>query len=144
MKLSTHILILSLVMVPLVALSSSNTPDEAIQARQEIMKYIGSQMRTLGAIQRGSAEFDPSVTRGVGQAIHAMSLSFAFLFEEGTFQGNTDAKTEILAGDGFDTHLDNFQKASLLLSQAANESDFKDAFSQLGQTCSACHREFRK
>ncbi len=144
MKFRTYILVLCLAFIPISAFSGSNTSEDAIQARQEIMKYIGSQMRTLGAIQRGSTEFDPSLTKGVGQAIYSMSLSLPFLLVEGSFEGDTDAKPEILTAESFRNHVVNFQNASQLLSQAAIEDDFSEAFSQLGQTCSACHREFRK
>ena len=130
--------------MPFLAISGSNTPEDAIQARQEIMKYIGSQSRTLRNIQRGGTEFDPTTTKSIGQAIYAMSISLPFLFFEGSFEGETDSKQEILTSENFEIHLEKLQKASQLLSQATNEDEFNVAFSQLGQTCSSCHREFRK
>lgn len=145
MNQKTIILVLCLVIFPFSAFSGSKTPEDAIQARQQIMEYIGAQMRTLGAIQKGRAEFDPAVTKNTGQAIYSMSLALPFLFYEGTFDVDvhTNAKPEILNSESFDKHLESLQNASLLLSQATSEGEFKEAFSQLGQTCSACHREFR-
>lgn len=70
------VLVLCLAYIPISDFSSSNTPEDAIQARQEIMKYIGSQMLTHGAIQSGGTEFDPSLTKDLGQAIYSMSYPY--------------------------------------------------------------------
>ena len=142
-KIRTFFLLLCLIIFPFSAISGSNTPEDAIKARQEIMKYIGSQSRTLRNIQRGGAEFDPATAKSIGQAINSMSLALPFLFFEGSFEGETDSKQEILTSGNFEIQLENLQKASLLLSQVTSEDEFNEAFSQLGQTCSSCHREFR-
>lgn len=144
MKFKSLIAVICLISIPVAAIAGSDSPEDAIQARQEIMKFIGSNMRSLGAIQKGQAEFEPAMTKSVGHAIHAMSLSLPFLFVEGSFDGDTDSKQEIMTSDGFGVHLNNLQNASLMLKNATNKDDFAVAFSQLGQTCSACHREFRK
>jgi len=144
MKFKSLIAVICLILIPVAGTAGSVLPEDAIQARQEIMKFIGSNMRSLGAIQRGQAEFEPAMTKSIGHAIHVMSLSLPFLFVEGSFDGDTDSKQEIMTSDGFGVHLNNMINASLMLKNAASEDDFAMAFSQLGQTCSACHREFRK
>ncbi len=126
--------------------AAAQDPLEYIEARQEIMKFIGGQMRTLGGMQRGRVEFDAEHVRATGKAIAAMAKAFPLLFPEGTeIGGHTEAAPDIFDDPG------NFRKLSSAMGQAGNElqrtasqEQLQQLFRNLNDSCKSCHSRFRQ
>ena len=143
MRYFLFVLVPSLMFFPLNA-ANERSPEEYVEVRQQIMKYIGSSMRSLANIQRGNSEFDVEYIRSTTNAIGAMTNSYKFLFPEDSFLPSSDASEEILGSEEFITILHTLRDASFQISMVTTKEVFSEAFTQMGETCSSCHRAYRK
>lgn len=128
-----------------VAAGHSQTPDSAINARQEIMSFIGSQMRTLAGMARGSVEFDADRAKLIGSALVPMAAALPNLFPEGSETGlDTKAAPAIFnEPSGFMVESATLKDAAMALANAENAEQFSAAFGNLSGTCRSCHSSYR-
>ena len=126
--------------------AAAQSPIASIEARQAIMQFVGSNMRTLSGIQRGRTEFNAETVRGTGQAMAVMLMAFPNLFPEGTETGgSTDALPAIFENrDEFRDAAFELEAAARRLSGIGNEEQFGELFAGVGATCQSCHSRFRK
>ena len=127
------------------AAGHGQTPDNAVKARQEIMSFIGSQMRTLSGMARGSVEFDADRAKLIGSALVPMAAALPNLFPVGSETGsNTEAAPAIFDDmDGFTVQSALFLDAATSLAGAANADQFAAAFGEFSGTCRSCHSKYR-
>ena len=128
-----------------VSAGHSQTPDNAIKARQEIMSFIGSQMRTLSGMARGSVEFDADRAKLIGSALVPMAAALPNLFPAGSETGsNTEAAPAIIDDmEGFTVQSAALSNAARSVAAAANADQFAEAFGELSGTCRSCHSKYR-
>ena len=127
------------------AAGHGQTPDNAVKARQEIMSFIGSQMRTLSGMARGSVEFDADRAKLIGSALVPMAAALPNLFPVGSETGsNTEAAPAIFEDvEGFMVQSAALLNAARSLAAAANAGQFEEAFGELSGTCRSCHSKYR-
>lgn len=143
------------VAVPLVALAQMR-PEEAIRARQSIMRVIGLNFGPLGKMGSGDAPFDRQVFQANAARIEAVwGMNPAQYFVPGTdkpVQGSriasfTAARPEIWSSpEKFKAAYDAATQAVKGLGDAARSGDEKAmraAAGELGKRCGACHDDFR-
>ena len=128
-----------------VSAGHGQTPDNAIKARQEIMSFVGAQMRPLAGMARGRVEFDADRVRLIGSALVPMAAALPNLFPAGSETGsNTEAAPSIFDDmDGFTVQSALFLDAARSLAGAANADQFAAAFGEFSGTCRSCHSKYR-
>ena len=128
-----------------VSAGHGQTPDNAIKARQEIMSFVGAQMRTLAGMARGRVEFDADRTKLIGSALVPMAAALPNLFPAGSETGSsTEAAPAIFEDmEGFMVQSAALSNAARSLAAAADADQFAEAFGELSGTCRSCHSKYR-
>ncbi len=126
--------------------ASAQDSIEVIEARQAIMQFVGSNMRTLAAMQRGQAEFNVETARATGQAISVMLMAFPHLFPEGTETGGSTEASPAIFDDqtGFREAAFALESAAGKLAGIGDAEQFGAAFGDVGATCRSCHSLYRQ
>jgi cytochrome c556 len=128
---------------------SFQKPEDAIRYRQGAFRVLGAHFGALGAMANGKAPYDAQAASRHADVIALVShLPFAG-FGPGTEKGeNTRAKPEVWAEQTkFKERADKMQDAVGKLAAAAKTGSvdsLKAAFGPAGQTCKACHDDFRR
>lgn len=143
------------VAVPLVAFAQGK-PEDAIRARQSIMRVMALNFGPIGAMAAGEAPFDKTVFQTNAARLESVwAMNPAQYFVAGTdkpVQGSkiasfTAAKPEIWAQpDKFKATAGRAGEAISALAQAAKSGDEKAmraAAGEVGKSCKACHDDFR-
>ena len=123
-------------------------PEDAIKYRKAAFTVMAAHFSRIGAMSAGRVPFDAAVAAANAELVATMSkLPFAG-FGEGTNTGDTRAKPEIWSNRAkFDAGAAKMQEELAKLNMAAkggNLDAIKTAFGAAGQTCKACHDDFRK
>jgi cytochrome c556 len=124
-------------------------PDEAVTARQEILKNMGKEMKALGAIAKGDIESDRAALIDSAKHMYAQSAGPWVYFGQETSVARVDnkAKSTIWSDPkGFQTAQQNFIKAASELNQVAatgKPDDVRAKIDALGAACGACHKNFK-
>lgn len=122
--------------------------DDAVKYRQAGFTLMGNHMGRIGAMLKGDKPFNVDDVRASAAIIDFASKLPWEAFVPGSEQGgNTKAKAEVWKeGDKFKQHAEKLQAATAKLSEAAksgNQDQVKAAFGNVGQSCKACHDNFR-
>ena len=122
-------------------------PEDAIKYRQSAMTVMGNHFGRIGAMANGRVPFDAAAVQANAEIVTTMSkLPFAG-FIDGTDKGNTKAKPEIWSeAEKFRAAAQKMQDEVGKLSAAAktgNQDQIKAAFGAAGDTCKACHDNYR-
>lgn len=129
-----------------VALAHSGVKNPAVLARMESMKSTGKAMEVLSDMAKGKIAFDAGAARAAAADVARHSAQTPALFEAPA----TDPKTEALPViwdrfDDFTAKSQETEEIALALSQSlATPDDLNAGLMQLGASCKACHREYRK
>ena len=140
------ILFLALVVASPVALAHSGVENPAVMARMTAMKSIATATKTLGDMTKGTRAFDAAEAREAFEAIAAQSKRVPALFEA----REDDPKSEALPviwDDFADFEAKNatMQTTAAQLSRSvATLDELRAGFNDLGATCAACHKTYRK
>lgn len=123
-------------------------PEDAIKYRKAGMTVMAAHFGRVGAMVNGRVPFDAKVAAdNAATAEYLSKLPFAG-FVEGTDKGDTKAKPEIWKErDKFDAGARKMQDEMAKLSVAAKSGSLdqiKAAFGPVGQSCKACHDNYRK
>jgi cytochrome c556 len=142
--------------VPLAAVAQQPKPEEAIRARQAIMRVMALNFGPIGKMASGDAPFDKSVFQTNAARLESVwSMNAGQYFVPGTdkpVQGSkiaefTSAKPEIWKeGDKFKQVAMQADQAIKNLAQTAksgDEKEMKAAAGEVGKSCKACHDSFR-
>lgn len=123
-------------------------PEDAIKYRQGALFVMGQHFGRLGAMANGRVPFDAATAQANADIALAMSKLPFVGFVEGTDKGTTRAKPEIWAKKAdFDAKAKAMQDEMVKVAAAAktgNIDQIKSAFGAAGQSCKACHDEYRK
>lgn len=129
-----------------VALAHGGVKNAAVLARMESMKSIGEAMKVLGLMAKGETAFDVAVARSAAADVARLAAQTPALFDA----PESDPKTEALPSiwDHFDDFTAKSQQtetlARALSKNLKTPEDLNAGLMQLGATCKACHKEYRK
>ncbi|MFT4999777.1 MAG: cytochrome c556 [Planctomycetota bacterium] len=127
------------------ALAHSGVKNVIVKARMDAMSSISVELKTLGLMANGKTDFDLTAARAAASAItkHAAEIPDLFKAQE------DDPKSE--AKDAIWTNFNDFAEQAFDLEGVAfglstsleTSSDLPAALKSLGQTCRACHKDYR-
>lgn len=155
-RLQQVVAVTALAVVPLVVAAQQMKPEEAIRARQSIMRVMGLNFGPLGKMAAGELPFDKAVVQTNAKRIEAVwSMNVGQYFVPGTdkpvpgakIASFTAAKPEIWSQqDKFKAAAERAGKNIANLAQVAESGDEKAiraAVGELAKSCKACHDDFR-
>jgi cytochrome c556 len=123
-------------------------PEDAIKYRKAAMTLVGAHFGALGAMARGDRPFDAAVATANAQVMEqASKLPFEAMFVANTYSGDTTALPKIAGDrDKFMAGATKMQEEVVKLVAAAktDQAGLRTQFGAVGQTCKACHTEYRK
>jgi cytochrome c556 len=130
------------------AMAQFQKPEDAIKYRKAAMTVMAAHFGRIGAMASGKAPFDAKVAEDNAAIVQTMSkLPFAG-FGPGTDKGETRALPAIWTEQAkFNAAAEKMQGDVVKLAAAAktgNLDSVKTAFGAAGQSCKACHDDFRK
>jgi cytochrome c556 len=121
-------------------------PEDAIKYRQSAFSLIGTHFGRIGAVVKGEVPYNKDDVAKNAAIIATLSTLPWQAFGPGTEGGKAQPGIWTEAAK-FKTGSEKMQTAIAELNQAAqsgNLESIKKAFSAAGQTCKACHDDFRK
>ena len=123
-------------------------PEDAIKYRKAAFTVMGAHFGRIGAMASGKAPFDAAAAAANADIVATMSKLPYAGFIEGTATGDTRAKPKIWTERAkFDLATSKMQEEVVKLNVAAksgNLDQIKVAFGAAGQSCKACHDNYRK
>lgn len=123
-------------------------PEDAVKYRKAAFTLMGAHFGRLGAMANGKAPYDAKAAADSAELVATLSKLPWAAFGEGTDKGDTRAKPEIWKEQAkFKEGADKMQAELTKLAAAAktgNLDNLKAAFGPAGQTCKACHDNYRK
>ena len=135
--------------VSLPAAAQFQKPEDAIHYRQSVMTVMGTHFGRVNAMATGKAPFDAAAVQANTEIALAMSKLPFVAFTAGTEKGgNTKARAEVWSQpDKFKAAQQKMQDEMAKLAAAAKTGDIeqiKIAAGATGQSCKACHDDFRE
>lgn len=130
------------------AMAQFQKPEDAIKYRKAAFTVMAAHFGRIGAMASGKAPFDAKLAADNAAIVESMSKLPWAAFGPGTDKGDTRALPEIWKeADAFKAGADKMQAEVAKLAVAArggNLDSIKAAFGAAGQTCKACHDDYRK
>ena len=129
-----------------VALAHEGVTNLVVRDRMDGMSSIAENVKILGEMAKGAQEFDAETARQAAANIADLSAAIPSLFEANETDPLSDALPVIW--DTFPdftaqaNHLEN--TATQLATSISSRSDLTTAMRQLGASCGACHKAYRK
>mgnify|MGYP001765161406 CR=1 FL=1 len=130
------------------AMAQFQKPEDAIKYRKAVMSIQATHFGRIGAMASGRVPFDAKVAADNAAIVESMSKLPWPAFGAGTDKGDTRALPAIWteqvkfkeAGDKMQAEVSKLAAAA----KTGNLDAVKTAFGAAGQTCKACHDDFRK
>lgn len=136
----------ALTALPLAAQAQFAKVEDAIKYRQSALSLMGTHMGRVGAVVKGERPYDKVAVEADVAVIEMMSKLPWSAFPAGS-QAGTKAKPEIWTDQAkFRAAAEKMQAEVQKLSAAARNGDqaqLRTAFGAVGQSCKACHDNFR-
>lgn len=130
------------------AMAQFQKPEDAIKYRKASFTVMAAHFGRIGAMANGRVPFDAKVAADNAAIVETMSKLPWAAFGAGTDKGDTRALPVVWSEAGkFKEGADKMQAEVSKLAAAArtgNLESVKAAFGAAGQTCKACHDDFRK
>jgi cytochrome c556 len=134
--------------VSLPAAAQFQKPEDAVKYRKSAMFVMANHFGRIGAMVQGRAPFDAAQAAANAEVVATMSRLPFVGFVEGTASTEKGAASAKVWSDkaGFDAAARKMQDevAKLLAAAKTNNLDnIKAAFGPVGQSCKACHDDYR-
>lgn len=128
------------------ALAHQGVQNPAVMARMAAMSAISKNMKTLGMMARGSAEFDAKAARAAAAAIASHAAAIPGLFEANETDPGSEARPEIWTNfEDFSARASELESIAVGLSTSISApEDLGPAMSNLGSSCRSCHSAYRE
>jgi cytochrome c556 len=136
-------LALTVILAAGATLAHEGVQNPAVMERMELMKSIGEETKALGDMVQGKTAFDPARAAAAQAALTEAAARIPALFEA----RETDPKSEALPAvwedwSGFVADAEAMEVAARGL-QTGSAQSLRDSFAALGQSCRACHEDYR-
>lgn len=131
---------------PLTAKAQFAKSEEAIKYRQSTFSVMGTHFSRIGAVVKGEKPFDKTEVAANAAVVASLAHLPWQAFGPGT-EGGKSLPEIWKESDKFKVSSDKMQKAVMELNTAAKGGDLdtiKKAFGAAGQSCKACHDNYRK
>lgn len=142
------VLVLAAAALSTPAMAQFQKPEDAIKYRKASFTVMAAHFGRIGAMANGRVPFDAKVAADNAAIVETMSKLPWAAFGAGTDKGDTRALPVVWSEAGkFKEGADKMQAEVAKLAAAArtgNLDSVKAAFGAAGQTCKACHDDFRK
>ena len=130
------------------AFAQFQKPEDAVKYRKAAFTVMGAHFGRIGAMASGKVPFDAKVAADNAAIVETMSKLPYAGFGPGTDKGETRALPAIWTEQAkFNAAAEKMQGEVAKLAAAArtgNLDSVKTAFGAAGQSCKACHDDFRK
>ena len=142
-----HRMILSTV-IAVAALTSAVAAiaqQDAIKARQSIMKNNGKHFKTAVAMARGKRPFEPAEAKAAFTAFADAGQKMPDLFPDDSKSGKTDASPKIWQNmNDVKTRFAKLEQDATAAENAVKDlASFKTAMQTINNDCSDCHERYR-
>lgn len=138
----------SLLAVPFSAQAQFAKLDDAVKYRQSALSVTGTHFSRIGAVVKGERPYDKAAVEADAAIVEMMSRLPWHAFAPGSDLPNSKARPEIWQDQGkFKAAAERMQAEVSKLSVAAKSGELnqiRTAFGSAGQSCKACHDDFRK
>ena len=131
---------------PLTAKAQFAKAEDAIKYRQSTFSVMGTHFSRIGAVVKGEKPFDKAEVAANAAVVASLAHLPWQAFGPGT-EGGKSLPEIWKESDKFKVSSDKMQKAVAELNTAAKGGDLetiKKAFGAAGQSCKACHDNYRK
>ena len=119
-----------------------------VKHRMEIMKSMGAATKTIQAMLTGKRAYDKGLLARLANEIAGHTPMLPKLFPKGSNKHPSEATPAIWTDwEGFNASLTALQTEARKLAQIAptgSRVEVARQFRRVGQSCSGCHRDFRK
>ncbi|RJF99533.1 c-type cytochrome [Noviherbaspirillum saxi] len=148
MKLAlASIALTTLIAAPLSAQAQFAKPEDAVKYRQSAFALMGAHTGRVGAVVKGEKPYNKAAVEADVAVMEMMSKLAFTAFPAETDLPNSKAKPDIWKEqDKFKAAAEKMQGEMGKLSAAAKSGDLnaiKTAFGGVGQSCKACHDNYR-
>lgn len=130
------------------AMAQFQKPEDAVKYRKAAFTVMGTHFSRIGAMANGRVPFDATVAAENAAIVQAMSKLPFTAFGPGTDKGDTRAQPKIWSEQPrFNEAAEKMQVEVDKLAAAArtgNLDSVKTAFGAAGQSCKACHDNYRR
>ena len=127
--------------------AQSIVANDAFAERQERMKTLGSEAKTMASMVKGRSEFDADQFFFSAETMAETMVGMLDFFPVGSHGGDSAAKAKIWQNwPDFTTKNQATADAIADLMDAADAGDekaIKKAFGMVGKSCSGCHKKYR-
>lgn len=125
---------------------AQSTGTKAIEERKALMKEINGQARTLSNMVKGSEPFDLAKAQAAFKVFEANATKAKALFPDDSKEGAETRATPAVWSNRADFNAKNDQFVATVKKAAADVKDldtFKSEFAKVGESCDACHKDYR-
>ena len=138
----------ALTMLPLAGQAQFVKPEDAIKYRKAAYTVMGAHFGRIGEVVKGNVPYNAKETEANAALVEALAKLPFTAFGKGTETGgDTRAKPEVWReADKFHAGAEKMQQAVTQLYAASKTGDLaqvRTAFGAAGQTCKACHDNYR-
>jgi len=122
-------------------------PEDIIKYRKNIMKAIGGHTSAAAAIVQGKVNYKTHLAEHA-HALQSLTTDIPALFPKDSDFGKTNAKDAVWSKRAdFEKAAGNAKKSIQAFAQAvqAGKQDaIQTSFKEVGESCKACHKDFRR
>ena len=137
----------SLMMMAFPLVLQAAEPEDVIKYRQSVMKAVGGHTGAAGAIVQGKVDYKSDLAEHA-HALQVLTRDIPGLFPKDSDFGETRAKDGVWKDrTNFEKHAKDAKAKADAFAKVAKGGDQKAigaSFKELGESCKACHKEFRK
>jgi cytochrome c556 len=128
------------------ALAHTGVKNKDVMARMTVMSDIGEQMKLIGAMAKGRADFDAAAANDALVEIAAQAAQIAPMFETRADDPKSEALPVIWEDFARFAELASETEAvaERLAGTIGTKDDLAPVLGQLGGACKACHQDYRK
>lgn len=147
-RLSVAVLALAGIAAALPAAAQFAKPEDAVKYRKAAFTVMAAHFGRVGAMVQGKVPFDAAAAQANIETATMMSKLPFTAFGPGTDVGDTRAKPNIWSDNAKFTAAGNKMVEEMaklnVAAKSGNLDQIKAAFGPVGQSCKACHDDFRK
>jgi cytochrome c556 len=147
-RLSVAALAVASIVTALPAAAQFAKPEDAVKYRKAAFTVMAAHFGRVGAMVQGKAPFDAAAAQSNIEIATTMSKLPLTAFGPGTDVGETRAKPNIWSDNAKFTAAGNKMVEEMaklnVAAKSGNLDQIKAAFGPVGQSCKACHDDFRK